>query len=85
MPDGQPAAGGDLMTKDTKNWIPVNTYQDKTNIVKGEVGKWFNTRVIETTVPFREATNGAEGTFSSSGGSFGRSFGSSARTPGATS
>lgn len=62
-----PHVSFDLM-KDTKWFIPVNTYQDKTNVVKGEVGKWFNIRVVETTVPFREATGGAEGTFSSSGG-----------------
>ena len=64
-----PQVAYDLML-DTKFFIPVNTYQDKTNIVKGEVGKWFNVRVIKTTVPFREATGGAEGTFSSAGGIF---------------
>ena len=53
--------------RDTQYFIPVSTYQDKSNIIKGEVGKWFNVRVVETTVPFREATGGAEGTFSSSG------------------
>lgn len=62
-----PRVAYDLML-DTKYFIPVNTYQDKMNVVKGEVGKWWNVRVVETTVPFREATNGSEGTFSSSGG-----------------
>lgn len=56
------------LKKDTKWYIPVNTYQDKTNVIKGEVGKWFNVRVVETDVPFREAnTNGTEGTFASTG------------------
>lgn len=56
------------LKKDTKWYIPVNTYQDKTNVVKGEVGKWFNVRVVETDVPFREAnTGGTEGTFAATG------------------
>lgn len=62
-----PQVAYDLML-DTQFFIPVNTYQDKTNIVKGEVGKWFNIRVVIGTVPFREAnTNGTEGTFASTG------------------
>lgn len=62
-----PQVAYDLML-DTQFFIPVNTYQDKTNVVKGEVGKWFNVRVVMATVPFREAnTAGTEGTFSSSG------------------
>lgn len=62
-----PEVAYDLML-DTKFFIPVNTYQDKSNVVKGEVGKWFNVRVVVATVPFREAnTNGTEGTFSGSG------------------
>ena len=63
-----PQVAYDLML-DTKFFIPVNTYQDKTNVVRGEVGKWFNVRVVVATVPFREAaTSGQEGTFSASGG-----------------
>lgn len=62
-----PQVAYDLML-DTQWFIPVNTYQDKTNVVKGEVGKWFNVRVVIATVPFREAnTNGTEGTFASTG------------------
>jgi N4-gp56 family major capsid protein len=62
-----PQVAYDLML-DTQWFIPVNTYQDKTNVVKGEVGKWFNVRVVIATVPFREAnTNGTEGTFAGSG------------------
>lgn len=62
-----PQIAYDLML-DTQFFIPVNTYQDKTNVIKGEVGKWFNVRVVIATVPFREAnTNGTEGTFASTG------------------
>jgi len=62
-----PQVAYDLML-DTKFFIPVNTYQDKTNVVKGEVGKWFNVRVVKTTAPFREAaTNGTEGNYAGSG------------------
>jgi N4-gp56 family major capsid protein len=61
-----PQVAYDLM-KDTKWFIPVNTYQDKTNVIKGEVGKWFNVRVVKTTVPFRETSGGTEGTFAGSG------------------
>jgi N4-gp56 family major capsid protein len=61
-----PQVAYDLML-DTKFFIPVNTYQDKTNLVKGEVGKWFNVRVVKTTVPFRETSGGTEGTYAGSG------------------
>lgn len=61
-----PEIAYDLML-DTKFFIPVNTYQDKTNLVKGEVGKWFNVRVVVTTVPFRETSGGTEGTFAAGG------------------
>lgn len=62
-----PQIAYDLML-DTQFFIPVNTYQDKSNVVKGEVGKWFNVRVVISTVPFREAnTNGTEGTYASTG------------------
>lgn len=62
-----PQVAYDLML-DTQFFIPVNTYQDKTQVIKGEVGKWFNVRVVVATVPFREAnTNGTEGTFASTG------------------
>lgn len=62
-----PQVAYDLML-DTQWFIPVNTYQNNTNVVKGEVGKWYNVRVVIGTVPFREAnTNGTEGTFASTG------------------
>lgn len=61
-----PRISYDLML-DTKFWIPASVYQDKSPLVKGEVGKWFNIRVVESTVPFRETSGGTEGTFSSSG------------------
>ncbi len=61
-----PQIAYDLML-DTKFFIPVNTYQDKTNVIKGEVGKWFNVRVVVATVPFRETSGGSEGTFAGSG------------------
>jgi N4-gp56 family major capsid protein len=61
-----PQVAYDLML-DTKFFIPTNTYQDKSNVIKGEVGTWWGVKVVIGTVPFREATNGAEGTFSSSG------------------
>jgi N4-gp56 family major capsid protein len=62
-----PQIAYDLML-DTKFFVPVGTYQDKSNIVKGEVGKWFNVRVVISTLPFREAnTNGTEGTYASTG------------------
>lgn len=65
-----PQVAYDLML-DTQYWIPVQTYQDKTQLVKGEVGKWFGVRIVKTTVPFREAsTNDTEGTFAASGGIF---------------
>lgn len=59
-----PRVAYDLMT-DTKYWIPSETYQNKNELVKGEVGKWFNIRVVETTVPFRETAT--EGTFDAAG------------------
>jgi N4-gp56 family major capsid protein len=62
-----PQIAYDLML-DTQFFIPVNTYQDKTNVVRGEVGKWFNIRVVIATVPFREAeTDDTEGTFQAAG------------------
>lgn len=61
-----PQISYDLML-DTKFFIPVNTYQDKTQVMKGEVGKWFGVRVVETTVPFEETSGGTEGTFVADG------------------
>lgn len=49
-------------------FINLSVYQNNTNIMKGEVGKWYNIRVIVDTVPWREAnTNGTEGTYAASG------------------
>jgi N4-gp56 family major capsid protein len=59
-----PQISYDLML-DTKFFIPVNTYQDKTNVVKGEVGKWFGVRIVETTVPMIELAT--EGTYDDTG------------------
>lgn len=62
-----PQVAFDLM-QDTQFFVPYNNYQDNKNVMKGEVGKWFNIRVVVNTVPFREAnTNGTEGTFASTG------------------
>ncbi len=52
----------DLM-KDTQYFIPVNTYQDDSALIKGEVGKWYGIRVVETTVPQIETSGGTEGTY----------------------
>lgn len=65
-----PQVARDLMT-DATYWIPFSTYQNNTQIMKGEVGKWYNVRIVVATVPFREdgTTGGgsAEGTYSSAG------------------
>lgn len=61
-----PQISYDLML-DTKFFIPVGTYQDKSRILQGEVGKWFGIRVVETTVPFEETSGGTEGTFVANG------------------
>lgn len=64
-----PEVSFDLM-KDTTNYIPFANYLDNSRRLKGEVGKWYNVRIVESNLPFREATGGAEGTFSSTGGIF---------------
>ena len=65
-----PQVARDLMT-DATYWIPSNVYQNNTQLMKGEVGKWFNVRIVVATVPFREdgTTGGgsAEGTYSAAG------------------
>lgn len=53
---------------DVKYFIPVGTYQDKGNIVKGEVGTWWGVSIVVATNPFRETISGTEGTFVSGGG-----------------
>ena len=56
----------DLLT-DT-NFVNKAVYQNSSDIMKGEVGKWYGVRILTDTVPWREAnTNGTEGTFSASG------------------
>lgn len=37
-------------------------------LFNGEFGSWYGQRLVEATQPWREATGGAEGTFSSTGG-----------------
>ena len=61
-----PQVARDLMN-DT-NFKNVAHYQDKSDMVKGEVGKWYGIRIVVTTNPFRETSGGTEGTFAAAGG-----------------
>ncbi len=47
--------------KDTKFFVPVAVYQDKSMVMKGELGKWWGITILETTLPFIE--DEAEGTY----------------------
>lgn len=60
-----PQQAFDLML-DTK-FLSVGFYQDKSNLVKGEVGQWYGVSIVEATNPFRENTGGTEGAFISNG------------------
>ena len=60
-----PQVAYDLML-DPK-FLAVNEYQVRTDMVKGEVGKWWGVRIVVATNPFRETSGGTEGTYSSSG------------------
>lgn len=59
--------------------VAFNIYQDakfidagvrgqNDGLFNGEMGTWYGVRVIKGTQPWREATGGAEGTYSSTGG-----------------
>lgn len=59
------------VTRDLMNdsdWLKASQYSKVDQLFKGEAGMYYGVRIVEATNPFREATNGAEGTFSASGG-----------------
>src|SRR5581483_2746068 len=49
-------------------FIDAGVRGENKGLFNGEMGRWYNVRVIKGTQPWREATGGAEGTYSSSGG-----------------
>ena len=63
-----PQVARDLMN--SAEFRNVAYYQDKGDMVKGEVGKWFGIRIVVTSNPFRETSGGTEGTFAAAGGIF---------------
>jgi N4-gp56 family major capsid protein len=64
-----PQVAYDLM-QDTK-FINAGQYGTIKGLYNGEVGRWYNVRIIVQTQPWIEAnTNGTEGTYSSSGAIF---------------
>lgn len=64
FPDGyyvgiwSPLCSRDFKTDTT--WTNAASYSNIEELYKGEVGRWFGFRIIETTQPYRESVNGAE-------------------------
>ncbi len=58
----------DLMN-DAK-WLNIGYYQDKSQIVKGEVGQLYGVRIVESTNPFIESSSGTEGNYNSAGNAY---------------
>lgn len=47
------------MVTDT-TWVNASQYSDISNLYEGEIGRWYGCRVMETTEPYREDTDGTE-------------------------
>jgi N4-gp56 family major capsid protein len=54
--------------KDTDFFIGAGIRGNNEGLFNGEFGSWYGVKLIEATNPWREATGGAEGTYSSTGG-----------------
>lgn len=63
-----PQVGRDL--QNDGDWIEAHKYQNARDIFKGELGELHGVRFVLATNPWREATNGAEGTYAAAGGIF---------------
>jgi len=64
------------ITYDIQNdadWIDAHNYAGDKNRFTGEIGQFGGVRMVEHTNPFREASGGSEGTYSSTGNIY-RSF-----------
>ena len=48
-------------------WLNIGFYQDKSQMVKGEVGQLYGVSIVIGTDPFRETSGGTEGTYSATG------------------
>lgn len=67
-----PQVGYDLM-QDPK-FIDAGVRGNNDGLFTGEMGTWYGQRIIRGTQPWREATGGAEGTYSSTGGIYASVF-----------
>jgi N4-gp56 family major capsid protein len=54
--------------KDQDLFIAAGVRGNNEGLFNGEFGSWYGVKLVEATQPWREATGGAEGTFSSTGG-----------------
>jgi N4-gp56 family major capsid protein len=53
---------------DKDYFIAAGVRGNNEGLFNGELGSWYGVKIVEATQPWREATGGAEGTFSSTGG-----------------
>jgi N4-gp56 family major capsid protein len=53
-----PWTGADF--KGDTTWVNASQYSAVTQLFRGEIGRWFGCRFVETTLPGREDTSGAE-------------------------
>ena len=51
-------------------WLKAKEYSDVKELFKGEVGRFYGVRFVETTNPWMESSTGANGTYSASGDIF---------------
>jgi N4-gp56 family major capsid protein len=52
-----------LVSRDFKTdttWVNAASYSNIEELYKGEVGRWFGSRIVETTQPYRETVAGVE-------------------------
>lgn len=49
--------------KGDTTWVNANSYSNITELYKGEIGRWFGFRFVETTQPYRDSVTGVAASF----------------------